>query len=93
MALTQRRTKADWGHLLIWMADEAFPSARQIHLACDNLSIPPLGAVYWVLLPAGARRRAERFCSMRPPSMPVGRIWQNWRFRSGAAVLGPVDNS
>jgi len=60
--VTERRTKEDWGRLLVRLADEVFPSAQRIHLVCDNLNIHTLGALYLVLPPEEARRRAERFC-------------------------------
>ncbi|MDW8069361.1 MAG: transposase [Anaerolineae bacterium] len=43
------------------MADEVFPDARKIHLVCDNLNTHTLGALYRVLPPEEARKRAERF--------------------------------
>jgi hypothetical protein len=62
VVVTERRTKEDWGRLLVRLADEVFPSAQRIHLVCDNLNIHTLGALYLVLPPEEARRRAERFC-------------------------------
>lgn len=62
VVVTERRTKEDWGHLLVQLADEFFPEARRIHLVCDNLSTHTLGALYQILPPAEARKRAQRFC-------------------------------
>lgn len=59
--VTEHRTKEEWGHFLVWLADEAFPEARRIHLVCDNLNTHTLGALYLVLPPGEARKRAERF--------------------------------
>jgi len=62
VVVTGRRTKEDWGRLLVWLADEVFPDARKIHLVCDNLNTHTLGALYLVLPPEEARQRAQRFC-------------------------------
>lgn len=62
VVVTERRTKADWGRFLLWLADEAFPEAQRIHLVCANLSGHTLGALYLVCPPEEARRRALRFC-------------------------------
>jgi hypothetical protein len=58
---TPRRTKADGGRLLVWLADEAFPTARVIPVVVDNLNIHTLAALYEVLPPEEARARARRF--------------------------------
>jgi hypothetical protein len=62
VVVTERRTKEDWGHLLVWLADEVFPDVRKIHMVCDNLNTHTLGALYLVLPPEEARKRAKRFC-------------------------------
>lgn len=59
--VTEHRTKAEWGRFLLPLADEAFPEVRRIHLVCDNLNTHTLGALYPVLPPEEARKRAERF--------------------------------
>jgi len=62
VVVTEHRTQEDWGRLLVWLAEAVFPSARKIHLVCDNLSTHMLGSLYLVLPPEEARWRAERFC-------------------------------
>jgi hypothetical protein len=62
VVVTERRTKEDWEHLLVWLADEVFPDVRKIHMVCDNLNTHTLGALYLVLPPEEARKRAKRFC-------------------------------
>lgn len=61
VVVTEQRTKEDWGRLLVRLADEAFPEARRVHLVCDHLKTHTLGALYLVLPPEEARKRAERF--------------------------------
>ncbi|MEM2567081.1 MAG: IS630 family transposase [Candidatus Bathyarchaeia archaeon] len=61
VVVTEQRTKEDWGRLLVRLTDEVFPEAQKIHLVCDNLNIHTLGALYLILPPEEARKRAERF--------------------------------
>jgi hypothetical protein len=68
VVVTRRRTKADWGRLLVWLATEVFPSAQRIHLVCDNLNTHTLGALYLVLPPEEARRQTQRFCLHPTPT-------------------------
>lgn len=62
MIVTERRTKEDRGCLRIRLTGEFFPDAQRIHWMCDHLSTHALGALYRILPPAEARKRARRFC-------------------------------
>jgi hypothetical protein len=59
--VTEDRKKEEWGRLLVRSAEEVFANARKIHLVCDNLNTQKLEALYLVLPPEGARKRARRF--------------------------------
>jgi hypothetical protein len=72
VVVTERRTKEDWGHLLVWLANEVFPDARKIHLVCGNLNTHTLGALYLVLPPEKARKRAKQFCLHPTPKHASG---------------------
>ena len=61
VAVTARRTKADYAQQLRYLADGVYPHAEYIRLVQDNLNTHALAALYEVLPPAEARRLASRF--------------------------------
>ena len=61
IAVTQRRTKADYAAQLRYLADVVYPDAEYIRLVQDNLNTHTLAALYEVYTPAEARRLARRF--------------------------------
>ena len=61
MAVTERRTAADYARQLQWLADVRYPQAKKIRLVQDNLNTHRLANLYLVFPPAEARRLAERF--------------------------------
>ena len=61
VAVTERRTKADYAEQLRYLADMVYPHAEYIRLVQDNLNTHALAALYEVFPPAEARRLASRF--------------------------------
>ncbi|MFI5269288.1 MAG: IS630 family transposase [Chloroflexota bacterium] len=61
VAVTARRTKADYAEQLRYLADEVYPDADYIRLVQDNLNTHALAALYEVFAPSEARRLASRF--------------------------------
>lgn len=59
--ITERRTQADFAHLLRDVADEQYPTAEKIVLVMDNLNTHKLSVLYTVFSPDEARRLWERF--------------------------------
>ncbi|MEM3658500.1 MAG: transposase [Candidatus Hadarchaeum sp.] len=60
VVVTEKRTKEDWGRFLVRLTDDVFSDSRKIHMVCDDLNTHTLGALYLVLPPEEARKRAER---------------------------------
>jgi hypothetical protein len=61
VAVTERRTAADYARQLQWLADVRYPHAQKIRLVQDNLNTHRLANLYLVFPPAEARRLAQRF--------------------------------
>jgi hypothetical protein len=61
VAVTARRTKADYAEQLRYLADEIYPHVDYIRLVQDNLNTHTLSSLYEVFAPAEARRLARRF--------------------------------
>ena len=61
VAVTARRTAADYVRQLPWLADVRYPKAKKIRLVQDNLNTHRLANLYLVFPPEEARRLAERF--------------------------------
>ncbi len=61
VAVTQRRTAADYARQLQWLADVRYPDAKKIRLVQDNLNTHRLANLYLVFPPQEARRLAQRF--------------------------------
>lgn len=61
VAVTERRTAADYAHQLQWLADVRYPQAKKIRLVQDNLNTHRLANLYLVFPPPEARRLVERF--------------------------------
>lgn len=60
IAVTARRTRSDWAHLLRALVDEHFPNAPRITLVLDNLNTHDPASLYQTFPPAEARRILER---------------------------------
>jgi hypothetical protein len=61
VAVTERKTAADFARLLRRLSDEWYPEAGRIVLVCDNLNTHAPAALYEAFEPAEGRRVAERF--------------------------------
>lgn len=61
VTVTERRTAADYAHILKDLADTHFPDAGKILLVQDNLNTHCPASLYKAYPPAEARRIAERF--------------------------------
>ena len=60
VAVTDRRTKADWARVVRKLVDEDYPDKDRIVLVMDNLNTRHPASLYEAFEPAGARRIAER---------------------------------
>ena len=60
MAVTDRRTRADWARVVKQLVDEDYPHKDRIVLVLDNLNIHHPSSRYEEFEPAEARRIAER---------------------------------
>ena len=60
VAVTERRTKVDWAHVIKKLVDEDYPDRDRIVLVMDNLNTHKLSSLYEAFEPAEARRIAER---------------------------------
>ena len=56
----ERRTKADWAHVIQRLVDEDYPDRDRIVLVMDNLNTHKLSSLYEAFKPPEARRIAER---------------------------------
>jgi transposase len=61
VAVTQRKTSADFARFLRALSDEHYARVDRIVLVCDNLSTHTPAALYEAFEPPEARRLAERF--------------------------------
>jgi hypothetical protein len=86
IAVTARRTQADYAEQLRYLADKAFPAAPRIRLVQDNLNTHTHAVLYAAFPPAEATgwQRGSR-CTTRP-SMAVGSTWPRSRSASCNAV-------
>jgi hypothetical protein len=60
VAVTERRTAADWAVWIKGMLDERYPGAVKVWLVLDNLNIYTTVSLYQTFEPQEARRLAER---------------------------------
>jgi transposase len=60
VAVTERRTKLDWAHVIKDLVDVHYPQAERIVLVLDNLHTHTPGSLYETFPPAEARRIAEK---------------------------------
>jgi DDE superfamily endonuclease len=60
VAVTERRTKADWAQQIQDLVDVRYPAAERIRLVCDNLNTHTPAALYEVFAPAEAKRLADK---------------------------------
>lgn len=60
LAVTERRTKADFALFLKQLVDDHFPDADRIHLVVDNLNIHTPAVLYDTFPASEARRLARR---------------------------------
>jgi hypothetical protein len=61
VAVTERKTAADFARFLRAVSDELYPGAERVVLACDNLNTHCVAPLYEAFEPAEARRLALRF--------------------------------
>ena len=60
VAITERRTMADFAHQMQWLVDIAYPDAPVIRVVLDNLNTHPPASLYETFPAAEARRIAKR---------------------------------
>lgn len=60
VAVTDRRTKVDWAHIVKDLVDVHYPQAERVVLVMDNLNTHTPAALYEAFAPAEAKRIADR---------------------------------
>ena len=60
VAITQRRTMADFAHQMQWLVDTAYPHAPVIRVVLDNLNTHRMASLYETFPAAEARRIVKR---------------------------------
>jgi hypothetical protein len=60
VAISERRTRKDWGHQIKEMLDVRYPEAKKVRLVMDNLNTHNIASLYETFPPAEARRLVER---------------------------------
>lgn len=58
--VTERRTKADWAHVVKDLVDVHYPDAERIVLVMDNLNTHTPASLYEAFAPAEAKRIADK---------------------------------
>ena len=58
--VTERRTAVDFAEQMRWLVDEAYPDAKVVRLALDNLNTHKMGSLYEAFEPSEAQRIARR---------------------------------
>ena len=59
--VTERKTKVDWANFIREIADEYYPTSKQIRLVMDNLGTHKPAALYEAFAPEEAKRIWDRF--------------------------------
>lgn len=60
VAVSDRRTGADFAHVIKHLVDDHYPDAEQIGLVVDNLKTHSPGSLYEVFAPTSAKRLADK---------------------------------
>ena len=60
VAITERRTMADFAHQMRWLVDEAYPDAPVVRVVLDNLNTHRMASLYETFPAAEARRIVRR---------------------------------
>ena len=60
VAITQRRTMADFAHQMQWLVDTAYPDAPVVRVVLDNLNTHRMASLYETFPAAEARRIVKR---------------------------------
>ena len=60
VAVTERRTRADWAHFIRELVDVHYPDAERIVLVMDNLNTHTPASLYEAFPPAEAKRLADK---------------------------------
>ena len=74
VAVTERRTAADFAHQLRWLVDEAYPDAEVVRVVLDNLNTHTTASLY-AAFPAPEARRLARKLEFH--HTPVHGSWLN----------------
>ena len=72
VAITERRTMADFAHQMQWLVDVAYPDALVVRVVLGNLNTHRPASLYETFPAAAARRIAKRLEFHRTPNTPVG---------------------
>ena len=89
LAITERRTMADFAHQMQWLVDVAYPDAPVVRVVLDNLNIHRMASLYETFPAAEARRIVKRLEFHYTPKHaswlnPVLSLPKGWRKSSSA---------
>ncbi len=90
VAITQRRTMADFAHQMQWLVDVAYPHAPVVRVVLDNLNTHRMASRYETFPAAEARRIVKRLEFHHTPKHaswlnPVLSLPKGWRKLSSAS--------
>ena len=85
VAITERRTMADFAHQMQWLVDVAYPHAPVVRVVLDNLNTHRMASLYETFPPAEARRIVKRLefhhtpkhASWLNPVLSLPKGWQS----------------
>ena len=81
VAVTDRRTRADWARVVKRLVDQDYPDRERIVLVMDNLNTHHPASLYEAFEPAEARRIAERLeihYTPKPLATRLDRVAGSW---------------
>ena len=85
VAVTDRRTRADWARVVKELVDQDYPDKERIVLVMDNLNTHHPASLYEAFEPAEARRIAERLeihYTPKPLATRLDRVAGSWLNRA-----------
>ena len=90
VAVTERRTAADFAHQMRWLVDEAYPDVPVVRLVLDNLNTHRKASLYQAFPAPEARRIAKRLEFHYTPKHgswlnPVLSLPKGWRRSSSVS--------
>ena len=72
VAVTERRTMADFAHQMRWLVDVAYPDATVIRVVLDNPNTHRMASLYETFPPLRLAASPNAWSFTTPPNTPVG---------------------